>query len=84
MDPRSSILNTGERTASTARCAWNVSLPTENDTSEPSARSTMSLSWPLRFDRGMGIVPSSSPAYNIYLRKVKIGGNSVRKDIFIH
>uniref|UniRef100_A0A0E0AXN3 Uncharacterized protein n=1 Tax=Oryza glumipatula TaxID=40148 RepID=A0A0E0AXN3_9ORYZ len=42
MEPRSSALNTGDRAASTARCAWmSVSPPTEKDTSEPSGQPTM-------------------------------------------
>uniref|UniRef100_A0A0A9FQV5 Uncharacterized protein n=1 Tax=Arundo donax TaxID=35708 RepID=A0A0A9FQV5_ARUDO len=40
MEPRSSALKTGERAASTARCAWNVSLSTMNDTSVPSVLSS--------------------------------------------
>jgi hypothetical protein len=55
MEPRSSALKTNEQAASTALCAWNISLSIMNDTSIPSVLSSKVARCFLMFEVGAGI-----------------------------
>jgi hypothetical protein len=54
MEPKSCALKTGERAARMARCAQNVSPPTEKETSEPSVHSSRCPRWSTKSVGGTG------------------------------